>query len=300
MSRHIVIAGASGLIGQGLVRAATARGDRVTTLVRRPGRHSGEVEWDPAAGRLSPRALEGADAVVLLNGASVGRMPWTKSYREKLLNSRIDSTQTMVDALRELGSAAPMLVSGSAVGYYGNAPGEVLTETAGVGNTFLAKLCEAWEGAAREAETVTRVALVRTAPVIHRRGVLRPMITLTSFGLGGPLGRGSQIWPWISLEDEVRALLHVIDEGLTGPVNLCGPIPATANDIGRSLARELRRPFWLPAPQWGLKVVLGTAATESLLTVDADVRPGALEANGFTFTHTTAEAAVRAAVTDSS
>ncbi len=298
MSRHIVIAGASGLIGQGLVRAATARGDRVTTLVRRPARHSGEVEWDPAARRLAPRDIESADAVVLLNGASVGRMPWTKSYRETLLSSRLDSVRTMVGALRELGAKAPPLVSGSAVGYYGSAPGEVLSESARAGETFLAKLCVAWEGAAREAETVTRVALVRTAPVIHRHGVLRPMITLTSLGLGGPLGRGTQIWPWISLDDEVRAILHIIDERLSGPINLCGPTPATANEIGRSLARELHRPFWLPAPAWGLKLVLGKAATESLLTVDADVRPSVLESSGFTFTHSTAESAVRAAVVE--
>lgn len=296
MSRHIVVAGASGLIGAAVVRAATARGDRVTMLVRRPARKGDEAEWDPAAGRLDPRHLAGADAVVLLNGASVGRVPWTRSYREQLLSSRLDSTRTMVAALQQLGGDAPALISGSAVGYYGSAPGQELSERSPAGDTFLAALCVQWEEAARRAESVSRVALLRTAPVIHRKGVLRPLISLTSLGIGGPIGRGTQIWPWVSLEDEVRAILHIVDAGLAGPVNVCGPTPATANDIGRSLAHELRRPYWLPAPGWGLKLALGKAMTESLLTVDADVRPDALLRSGFAFTHGTVDAAVRAAV----
>lgn len=296
MSSHIVIAGASGLIGGALARAAAERGDRVTTLVRRSALRPDEAEWDPVAGLLDPGHLEGADAVVVLNGASVGRMPWTRSYRERLLSSRLAATRTMVSALRRIGRDAPALVSGSAVGYYGSAPGAVLTEQNGPGDTFLAGLCAEWEGAARRAEDCTRVALLRTAPVIHRQGVLRPMIALASLGLGGPLGRGTQVWPWMSLEDEVRAILHVIDAEICGPVNLCGPAPATADEIGRSLARELHRPFWLPAPAWGLRLALGRAATESLLTVDADVRPEVLVRSGFAFVHATAESAVHAAV----
>lgn len=296
MSRHIAIAGASGLIGQAVAQSAAARGDRVTVLVRRPARGPGEVEWDPSAGLLDPRHLEGTDAVVLLNGASVGRMPWTRGYRDRLRSSRLDSTRTLVDALLQLGEGAPALISGSAVGYYGTAPGEVLDESHAPGTTFLAKLCEDWEDAARRAEQVTRVALVRTAPVIHRRGVLRPMITLTSLGLGGRLGRGDQIWPWVALDDEVRAILHIIDKRIAGPVNVSGPTPATAEQTGRALARELHRPFWLPAPTWGLRLLLGEAATQSLLTADANVRPEVLLRSGFAFVHETVESAVRAAV----
>lgn len=298
MNRRVVVAGASGLIGGALVLALEERGDDVVTLVRRSPRHRGEVEWSPAEGRLDPRHLEGATAVVLLNGASVGRMPWTKSYRDQLLASRLNSTRTMVDALEALGADAPTLVSGSAVGYYGSVPGREISESAPPGDTFLAELCVEWEAAARRAETVTSVALLRTAPVIHRRGVLRPMITLTSLGLGGPLGAGTQVWPWVSLDDEVRAIMHIIDRQLSGPVNVCGPTPATAGDIGRSLARELHRPYWLPAPGWGLKLALGRAATESLLTVDADVRPDVLVRSGFTFTHRSADEAVRAAIVE--
>ncbi|WP_327036833.1 NAD-dependent epimerase/dehydratase family protein [Microbacterium sp. CH12i] len=201
MSRRVVVAGASGLIGKALVRALGERGDEVLTLVRRPPLGPSEVEWNPAEGSLDPRHLAGSDAVVLLNGASVGRMPWTKSYRKQLLASRLDSTRTMVAALKALGTDAPALVSGSAVGYYGSVPGIELSESSPPGHTFLARLCVEWEAAARRAEPGTRVALLRTAPVIHRSGVLRPMIALTSFGLGGPLGQGTQVWPWVSLEE---------------------------------------------------------------------------------------------------
>lgn len=296
MSAHVVIAGGSGLIGTALTDALVARGDRVTRLVRRPPAHPGEVQWQPEDGVLDPRALEGASAVVALNGASVGRMPWTAPYRRKLLSSRIAPTTTLVAALRDLGRGAPTLVSASAVGYYGSAPGRMLTESSPAGDTFLARVCIEWEGAARQAEDVTRVALARTAPVIHHRGVLRPLIALTSLGVGGPLGGGDQVWPWISLDDEVRALLHIIDQNLDGPVNLTGPASATANDIGRAIARELHRPFWLPAPAWALRSVLGAPAADSLLLADADVRPTALLDSGFRFVHDSADAAVAAAV----
>jgi len=296
MTTHIVIAGASGLIGRALSRAIVARGDRVTALVRRPSQAPGEVPWDPARGTLEIRHLEGADAVVVLNGASVGRMPWTQAYRQELVSSRIAPVNTVATALALMGSDAPTLVSGSAVGYYGSAPGAVLTEAAAAGDTFLARLCLNWEAAAQEAESVTRVALLRTAPVIHRAGVLRPMIRLTSLGLGGPLGAGTQVWPWISLEDEIRAILHIIDTDISGPVNLCGPEPATANETGRAIARELHRPYWLRAPEWGLNLVLGKAAVESLLASDADVRPEKLTEHGFVFEHRTVESAVRAAI----
>lgn len=299
MTKHLVVAGASGLIGTELVNAARQRDYRVTTLVRTPSDDPDAVLWDPAAGELDPTHLEGAHSVIVLNGASVGRMPWTQSYRRELVSSRLHATSTVVTALAKLGPQAPALVSGSAVGYYGSAPGRLLTETAGAGSTFLAKLCVQWEAAARRAETTSRVALVRTAPVIHRQGVLKPMITLTSLGLGGPLAGGEQIWPWVSLTDEVRAILHVVDEQLSGPVNVCGPTPASANTIGRALAQELHRPFWLPAPAWAMRLALGSAAVDSLLTTDADARPAVLQDSGFTFTHATAEDAVQAALADS-
>lgn len=295
MTRRIVISGASGLIGSALAASLRADGIEVTTLVRRPPRASHEVQWSPGEAPLDPDVLSGAEAVVALGGASVGRLPWTPRYRRELLSSRLRPTETIAAALRAQGSDAPAFVSASAVGYYGSAPGAVLDESSRAGSTFLAELCVAWEDAARRAGEGARVALLRTAPVIHPRGVLKPLIALTRLGVSGPLGTGTQIWPWISLDDEVRAIRHTIDEGLAGPVNLTGPAPASANDIGRALARRMHRPFWLPAPAWALRLALGPAA-DSLLLGDADVRPLALERSGFSFSHATAEDAVEHAV----
>lgn len=295
MTRRIVVSGASGLIGSALVSSLRADGAEVTTLVRRTPRTETELPWDPADGALDPDVLAGADAVVALGGASVGRLPWTRGYRRELIDSRLQSTRTLTTALRALRTDAPAFLSASAVGYYGSAPGEVLTEDAPAGRTFLADLAARWEAEARRAEEHTRVALLRTAPVIHRRGVLRPLIQLTRFGVAGPLGPGAQIWPWISLDDEVRAIRHVIEAKLSGPVNLSGPTPASANDIGRAVARRMGRPFWLPAPSWALRLALGAAA-DSLLLSDADVRPAVLEGSGFDFRHATAAEAVAAAL----
>lgn len=295
MTRRIVISGASGLIGSALRDSLRGDGVEVTTLVRRPPRDDGEVQWMPGVSALNPEVLAGAEAVVALGGASVGRLPWTPRYKRELVESRLDATHTLTTALRALRTDAPAFVSASAVGYYGSAPGEVLTEDSAAGDTFLADLTVRWEDAARRAEDHTPVALLRTAPVIHRRGVLRPMITLTRLGVAGPLGSGDQVWPWISLTDEVRGIRHVIDERIAGPVNLTGPTPATANDIGRALAVRMHRPFWLPAPAWALRLALGDAAV-SLLLPDADVRPTVLERTGFAFTHPTAQEAVAAAV----
>lgn len=296
MARRIVISGASGLIGTALTSSLRADGIDVTTLVRRPPRNTSERQWAPGERELDPDVFAGAEAIVALGGASVGRLPWTPRYRQELIDSRLKSTVTITTALRALRDDAPALVSASAVGYYGSAPGEQLTEDSPAGQTFLAGLCVQWEAAARRAEDLTRVALLRTAPLIHRQGVLKPLIQLTRFGVAGPIGRGTQVWPWMSLDDEVRAIRHVIDEKIAGPVNLTGPTPATANEIGRALAREMHRPFWLPAPAWALRLALSASATDSLLLPDADVRPAVLERSGFRFTHETAEEAVAAAV----
>lgn len=294
--RHVVVAGASGLIGRALVENLRADGVRVTTLVRRAPRGPDEISWLRDADPLRPHVLEGADAVVGLNGASIGRFPWTERYKSELLWSRLTPTRTLAAALRALGADAPAFVSASAVGYYGSAPGDVLDETAPPGSTFLARLCVDWEAAALDAGSGTRVALLRTAPIVHREGVLKPLMTLTKLGVSGPIGRGTQVWPWISLEDEVRAIRHVIETDADGPVNLTGPTRATANDLGFALARRMNRPFLVRAPAWGLRLALGRDATEGLLTVDANVAPAALEASGFTFVHRTVEDAVAAAV----
>lgn len=294
--RRVVVAGASGLIGHALVDSLRADGVDVVRLVRRPAEAPDEVEWLTEATPLDPRVLEGADAVVGLNGASIGRFPWTRRYKSTLLWSRITPTRALARAVRELGADAPQFVSSSAVGWYGDAPGRALTEDDARGDSFLADLCGEWESAAYAAGDAAKVATVRTAPIVHRDGVLKPLMLLTKLGASGPIGRGTQAWPWISLEDEVGAIRHVIDAGLTGPVNLSGPTRATANDLGFALAVRMNRPFLVRAPVWGMKLALGPDATEALLTVDAHVVPAVLTASGFEFRHKTVQDAVAAAV----
>lgn len=293
---RVVVAGASGLIGSALVESLRSDGVEVTTLVRRPAQAPGEVEWLTDASPLDPAVLEGARAVVGLNGASIGRFPWTASYKKTLLFSRVTPTLAIARAVRELGADAPAFVSASAVGWYGSAPGVTLTESAPHGDTFLAGVCSEWEAAAFSAGDAARVATLRTAPVVHRDGVLKPLLLLTRLGVSGPIGKGTQVWPWISLDDEVAAIRHVIDRGLTGPVNLTGPTRATANDLGFALAQRMNRPFIVRAPEWGMKLALGKDATEAILTSDIDAVPAVLLESGFSFTHPTVQDAIAAAV----
>ncbi|WP_396642073.1 TIGR01777 family oxidoreductase [Microbacterium sp.] len=290
MSQRVVIAGGSGLIGRTLTDSLLADDVEVTTLVRREPKGPSEVRWLDGS-PLDPSVLEGATAVVNLNGASIGHIPWTPSYKRTLVSSRLQATGVLAEALRELGNAAPAFVSASAVGYYGSQPGRELREDAGPGGGFLSDLCVEWEAVARAAGS-SPVTLLRTAPVVHPEGVLKPLILLTRLGVGGPLGRGTQVWPWISLVDEVRAIRHVIDAQLEGPVNLSGPTRATANDLGFALARRMNRPFIVRAPAWGLRLGLGRDMADAVLLSDANVIPASLEASGFTFTHPTVEEAI--------
>ncbi|WP_449280660.1 TIGR01777 family oxidoreductase [Leucobacter sp.] len=296
--RRVVIAGGSGLIGGALTWSLRSDGIEVVHLVRRPPRAAHEVEWLTDDRPLDPGVLAGADAVVCLNGASIGRLPWTRAYREELRESRLIPTRTLAAALRELGSDPPAFLCASAVGYYGDRPGEDLDESSDPGRTFLAGLCVEWEREAAAAGPGSRVVHLRTAPLLHRRGVLKPLLALTRFGLSGPLGRGTQIWPWISLDDEVRAIRHLIDSDVEGAVNLTGPALASASEIGRELARRMHRPFLLPAPAPALRLGLGRDAADSLLLADARVRPAVLERTGFAFEHRTAPQAIEAALAE--
>ncbi len=293
---HVVLAGASGLIGTAVAQALKNRGDEVTHLVRRPSKGSHEVQWSPGRTRLDPTHLEGAAAVISLGGASISKLPWTKKYRKKILDSRIESTRTITTAIHELGDDAPDLLSASAVGYYGSAPGRVLDERSEPGETFLARVCVDWEGEARRVEDLTRVALLRTAMVLHPDGVLGPLKLLTNVGISGPIGSGEQVWPWISLDDEVGAILHVLDHEISGPVNLVAPVPSTNREIGKELARQLHRPYVLPVPGSLLKGAIGKDAAESLLLADANVPPAVLTSTSFEFVHPNVETAIGAAL----
>ena len=269
---RVVISGASGLIGTALHDALVARGDAVVPLRR-------GVDWDPAARRLDPALLAGADAVVNLSGASIGRVPWTTAWRRTLRTSRIDATETIVAAIAALPAADRPRVLANASG---------ITRPGGL----LASIVREWEDAAARAPVPT--VLLRTGIVVSPSGgAFAPLRALTRAGLGGRLGPGSQHWPWISLRDEVAGILHCLDRGLHGPVHFAGPTPATAAECLRALARRHRRPYWLPAPSWALRLALGEMADE-LLLVDAATVPRELLDSGFSFQDETIEAALRA------
>lgn len=295
-TEKVVISGASGLIGTALAQSLQAGGIQVLRLVRRTRSSLDEAEWHPGKEPLDPEVLRGATAVVNLNGASIGKLPWTRAYRKRLWVSRQAPTRTLATAVHALGPDAPLFVSASAVGFYGDRPGEVLSEQSGAGGEFLARLSNAWEQEAVKAGSDARVALIRTAPVLHPDATLKPLIALTRLGLGGPLGDGKQVWPWIALEDEIAAIRHIIDNGMTGPVNLSSPVAASMNDIGGELARQLGRPYWLPVPAWALRAVVGADVADSLLLTDADVVPQVLQDSGFTFAYPTVAEALAAAL----
>ncbi|MCS5733918.1 TIGR01777 family oxidoreductase [Herbiconiux daphne] len=290
--RTILIAGGSGFIGTELAEQLRGDGHTVLILVRRPAHEPTERTWDPEAGWIKTSLIDEADVVINLSGASISRLPWTLSYKREILQSRVQATSTLADAILRAESPPDVFISGSAVGFYGNRPGEALTEGSVAGSGFLAKVADAWEKAAAPAAARTRVVLVRTGLVVGAGGgALKPLTLLAKAGLAGPLGSGEQTWPWISLHDEAAAIRHLIDSKLSGPVNLVGPEPVAASVVVRELADHLNRPYWLPAPAWALRTALADAGKD-LLLADQDVSSQKLTADGFTFSEPTIEKAL--------
>lgn len=291
-TRHAVVAGGSGFIGRALVRELRAHGWSVTTLVRRISRGDDEVQWNPASGELDPAVLSGADAVINLAGSSISRMPWTATIKADILESRRTATETIVNAVNQAENAPAVFINASAVGFYGDRGDETLTEKSPRGAGFLADVTVQWEQWAAGANA--RTVLIRTGLVLGQGGALAPLALSTLLFAGGRVGTGTQWWPWISLRDEVRAIIHLIDSTVSGPVNLVGPAPATATTITKKLARILRRPHLLGIPPFALKL-LGDAGAE-LLQSSQRIEPTVLIKDGFEFEHTTPEAALRWAI----
>lgn len=287
---RVLVAGASGFIGRELVRQLEADGHEVLKLGRGTPRSGDEYLWLPDTQTVDPRALEGTDAVVNLAGASTGRIPWTRSYQREILYSRINGTDTLTQAMGRAANPPTVFLSGSAVGYYGDRPGEVLTETSSKGGGFLADVVDAWEQAARLAPDGTRVVTFRTGLVVGDGGAFTPLIPLTRLGLGARFGSGRQHWPWISLHDEAAGIRHLLTSQLEGVVNLVGPAPATSREVTDTLADALHR--WHPwaIPEFAVKL-LGEAGT-ALLLQDQDVRPDRLLADGFVHRDATLGAAI--------
>ncbi|WIE55485.1 TIGR01777 family oxidoreductase [Curtobacterium sp. MCBD17_003] len=290
----VLVAGASGFIGTPLVAALRAAGHHVTTLVRREPTSPYEFRWQPGVADLDPAVVDGADVVVNLAGASIARLPWTAARRRAVRSSRLDATRTLVTAMQRAATPPNAFLSGSASGYYGDRPADRLIESADPGAGFLAEVCTAWEAAASEAPSTTRTVLLRTGLVLGPDGgALAPVLPLTRLGLGSRLGTGGQYWPWISLEDEVAAIVHLCSSEVAGPVNLAGPTPALADHVLRRVAQDLHRPYALTVPETVLRLALRDAADELLLASQLLV-PAVLQADGYTFRHETVEQAVDA------
>jgi uncharacterized protein (TIGR01777 family) len=296
----VAITGSSGLIGQALVPALRSDGHEVLRLVRRTPRTADEHRWDPSHRRIDPSVLADVDAVVNLAGAPIRPRPWTAAYKRQLLTSRIDSTTTVSQAFADAAAAGPnrprVLLSGSAVGYYGDTGDRLIDESAGRGSDFLADMCAQWEAATEPAQAAgIRVAQLRTGLLLAPDSLLVTILGLVfRLGVGGRLGSGRQYWPWISLQDEIAAILFLLSAEVAGPVNLTGPAPARNAEFTRALARLLHRPAVLPVPGPVLSLVLGDFARSGVVGGQRAV-PRVLTEAGFSFTHPDLDSALRAA-----
>ncbi|KOU37690.1 epimerase [Streptomyces sp. WM6373] len=294
---RIAVTGSTGLIGSALVRSLRADGHEVVRFVRREPAGADEARWDPERGHVDRAALAGCGAVVHLAGAGIGDHRWTAEYKRKIRDSRVLGTAALANALAGLDAPPGVLVSGSAVGYYGDTGDRVVDEDAPAGHGFLPSVCLEWEAAAAPAqEAGIRTAFARTGLVVAKEGgAWGRMFPLFRAGVGGRLGDGRQYWPFISLHDEVAALRHIIDTpALSGPVNLTAPEPLTNRQVTAAMARVLRRPAVLPVPAVALRVVLGEFSEDVLGGQRA--RPARLLGSGFVFRDPGIEQAIRAAL----
>jgi len=282
---RVVVSGASGLIGRHLVPSLRTGGHDVLVLVRRPPRGPEEVRWDPAAGSLDPAALAGADAVVNLSGVGVGDHRWTPEYKREILSSRVQTTSTLVTAMLAQERRPAVLVNASAIGAYGEAGDTVLTEDSPFGDDFLAGVVREWEAATQPAAAAgIRVVTARTGLLASPAGgAFGRLLTLFHLGVGGRLGSGSQWWSLISMPDEIRALTFLLEQPVSGPVNLTAPVPAHNSVVTSALGSALRRPTLLPVPGFALRVALGEFAGSVLMS--QRVVPQRLLDADFTFRH---------------
>lgn len=282
---RVLVAGSTGFIGTELCRQLEEHGHTVLRLTRGEPRGAAEFRWSPREGVVDPRAIEAADAVVNLAGATTGRIPWPRSYKRQILYSRVEGTRTLAEAMAAASAPPAIFLNGSAVGYYGDRPGETLTEASAKGEGFLSDVVEAWELAAHLAPSTTRVVTFRTGLVVGRGGAFTPLIPLTRLGLGARMGSGRQHWPWLSLFDEAAAIRHLLGSSLRGAVNLAGPTPATADEVTRALAEVLGRRQRLIVPEFAIRM-LGDAGRDLLLASELVV-PTRLVEDGFEFRHGT-------------
>ncbi len=293
---RVLVTGGSGMIGSALVRALTARGDEAVTL-RRGEQSATGADWDPRTGWIREDAVDDFAAIVHLAGANIGGARWSESRKRLLRDSRIAASRTLLIGIERLPAdrRPRVFVAASASGYYGDGGDDVLTESAPRGEGFLAELVGDWEAETAKATGLgLRVVQTRSGVVLDRGGgALKKMLLPFRLGVGGRLGSGRQWMAWISLEDEVRALLHAIDSDLVGTVNV-GQAVRNA-DFTKALGRALRRPTIFPIPRFALNLLYGQMGEETLF-YSQRLDPGKLLASGFEFRHADIDAGLEAAL----
>lgn len=283
---RVLISGATGLIATELAKQLRAKGHTPVSLVRREPRNKDEVFINADLGEFDPSVMNSIDAVVNLAGATTGKIPWTKKYMREIVDSRLNTTRVLVSAINQASNPPKVLISGSASGIYGDRGDQWLDEDSGKGTGFLSDLAFEWEQEALKAKT--RVVLVRTTMVMSKKlGALGKLLPLIKLGVGGPLGSGKQWWAWISLEDQARAIIHLIEnEQASGPFNITAPEPATCEQIVHALGKALHRPTIFRVPAWLMKLVIGVAA-EELLLCSQKMSAEKLIKSGYKFNHPT-------------
>jgi hypothetical protein len=289
---RIVITGGTGFLGTALVDRLRTLGHVVTVLTRRP-RSQGQVEWSPGGSPVAlTRALDGVDAVINLAGAPIDRR-WTKAHKRELWESRVTLTRVLVDAMQRASPVPGTLISGSAIGIYGNRGDESLTEASTTGTGFLASLGEAWEKEALAAAPRTRVVLLRTGIALDKDGGALPKMALPfRFLVGGPVGSGRQYLSWIHRSDWVSMVSWALtNTAVSGPLNVTAPHPATNREFARTLGRAMRRPALMPAPEFALRAILGEMA--DMIVHGQRVLPAKAHELGFGFSSPLLEPALR-------
>lgn len=292
----VVVSGASGLIGSALVPALVSAGHEVVSLVRRPASGPGEISWDPAGGVIGPPGLDGADGVVNLSGTGIADKKWTEARKQEILSSRLDSTRLLARTMATLDPLPRVFCSGSAVGWYGDTGPVARTEEDPAGPGFLADVVRQWEEAAQPAaDAGIRTVLLRTGVVLSAKGgALAKQLPLFKLGLGGRFGRGDQYLAWVSVDDEVGAIVHCLThDDISGAVNVCAPAPVTNAEFATTLGKVLHRPTALPVPLFGPRLLFGREVVDEMLLAGQRVLPARLQSSGYQFQTPDLESALR-------
>jgi uncharacterized protein (TIGR01777 family) len=291
----VLVTGASGLIGSALIPRLTEAGHTVVKAVRRPSTSPTVLSWDPVAGTVEQRKLEGVDAVIHLAGAGIGDKRWTPEYKKEILESRTFGTRTIARAIAAMQTKPSVFLSGSAIGIYGAHKDEILDESSAPGDDFLAQVCVDWEAEAQPAiDAGIRTVFLRTGIVLSKEGgALKKQLPIFKLGLGGTFGSGKQWQSWISIDDEVGAIMHLLTSTVSGPVNLTAPEPVRSKEFTRTLGKVLKRPAFAKIPSFAPKTLLGGELVDNLLLHGQRVVPHVLQNDGYSFAHPDLEGALR-------